>query len=146
MIRIFKLSIFCGKRDHFTGCAPSGPFPADRIFVRTKGIPGTSLQTGFPRVTARVDGTPIRVAGFTRYVAAKSGKTVAEVGASGYYNEDWGKRVDLQTKGFVLWCAEEEMRVAPWRKVPSPRTCGLSVSAAANEAEAVQLVLKAGAQ
>lgn len=37
------------------------------------------------------------------------------------------------------------MRVAPWRKVPSPRTCGLSVSAAANEAEAVQLVLKAGA-
>lgn len=98
MIRIFKLSIFCGKRDHFTGCAPSGPFPADRIFVRTKGIPGTSLQTGFPRVTARVEGTPIRVAGFTRYVAAKSGKTVAEVGASGYYNEDWGKRVDFRRK------------------------------------------------
>ena len=138
--------VTCGKRDHFTGCAPAGLFPADSIFVRTKGSAGTSLQTGFPRVVARIDGDPMRAAGFTRYFEAKSGRMVAEIGASDYYNEDWGERIDVWTKGFTLWGAEEEMRIAPWRKVPSRRTSGLSVSAAANEAEAVQLVMKAGAR
>ena len=136
----------CGKRDHFTGYAPSNLFPADRIFVRTRGTAGTSLQTGFPRVVARIDGAPVRAAGFTRYFEAKSGKMVAEIGASDYYNEDWGERLDILTNGFTLWGAEEEMRVAPWRKVPTRRTRGLAVSAAANEAEAVQLVVKAGAR
>ena len=136
----------CGKRDHFTGHAPSSLFPADRIFVRTRGSAGTSLQTGIPRVVARIDGAPVRAAGFTRYFEAKSGKMVAEIGASDYYNEDWGERVDIRTNGFTLWGAEEEMRVAPWRKVPTRRTRGLAVSAAANEAEAVQLVVKAGAR
>lgn len=138
--------VSCGKRDHFTGRVPDAMFPAERMFVRIKGTAGTSLQTGFPRIAARIDGAPFRAAGFTRYVNAKSGKILAEVGASDYYNEDWGKRLDVRTKGFGLWCADEEMRVAPWRKAPQQRTRGLSVSAAANEAEAVQLVMKAGAK
>ncbi|MBR6587736.1 MAG: hypothetical protein IKK82_09980, partial [Kiritimatiellae bacterium] len=138
--------VVCGKRDHFTGNAPAGLFPADRIFVRTKGSAGTSLQTDFPRVVARIDGYPIRAAGFTRYFEAESGKLVAEIGASDYYNEDWGERIDVRSNGFALWSAEEEMRVAPWRKVPFRRTRGLAVSAAANEAEAVQLVIKAGSR
>ena len=134
----------CGKRDVFSAAADAGIFPAERVYVRVRGVSGTSLQTGFPRVTARIGGRRMRAAGFTRYVDAKSGETLCEVGASGYYDEDWGKTIDIPSGAFTLWRADEEMRVAPWRSAPAERAKGLAVSAAANEAEAVQLVVKAG--
>ncbi|MBQ5795274.1 MAG: hypothetical protein IIW14_04690 [Kiritimatiellae bacterium] len=77
----------CGKRDIFSAAAAAGIFPAERVYLRVRGVGGTSLQTGFPRVTARIDGTRLRAAGFTRYVDEKSGDTVCEVGASDYYSE-----------------------------------------------------------
>lgn len=134
----------CGKRDIFRGRAPADMFPADRVYLRTKGAPGTSLQTGFPRVVARIDGTPFRAAGFTRYVERESGVEVGEVGAPDYYDESQGKTVYSRPGAFALWGADEEVRVAPWRSVPAQRARGLMVSAAANEAESVQLVMKAG--
>ena len=135
----------CGKRDIFSGSAPAEMFPAERIYVRVVGVGGTSLQTGFPRVTAKIDGKVLRAAGFTRYIDEKTGEKVTEVGASGYYDESWGEAIAVDGDGFVLWRADEEMRVAPWRSAPKTEVRGLTVSAAANEAEAVQLVVKAGA-
>ena len=132
------------KRDIFSALLPVDIFPASSLYVRVLGAAGTSLQVGYPRITARIDGAPMRAAGFTRYVDAVTGETVGEVAEPGYYDESWGKTIDVPAKGFTLWRAEEEMRVPPWRAAPQARTRGLSVAAAANEAEAVQLVLKAG--
>lgn len=133
----------CGKRDIFSGTVPAGVFPAEGIYLRVKGTPGTSLQTGFPRVTARIDGKPFRAAGATRYLDASTRACIGEVGAPAYYDENWGRLIDAETRGFALWRADEEMRVAPWRAPPREKTRGLTIAAAANEAEAVQLVIKA---
>ena len=135
----------CGKRDIFFASASAGLFPAERIYVRVVGTGGTSLQTGFPRVTAKIDGKVLRAAGFTRYVDEKTGELAGEVSASGYYDESWGEAIAAAGDGFVLWRADEEMRVAPWRSAPKSEVRGLTVGAAANEAEAVQLVVKARA-
>lgn len=133
----------CGKRDIFSGKVPAAVFPADKVLLRVKGTAGTSLQTRFPVVTAKIDGAPLRTAGFTRYVNAETDAVVGEVSEPWYYDEDWGRAVDVTAENFTLWRAEEEKRVAPRRKAPTVRTRGLTVSAAANEAEAVQLVVKA---
>ena len=133
------------SRNESAGIAPGELLPAKRMFVRVTGDTVCGLQAGFPSVVARIDGRPFRAAGFTRYCDAESGKVVGEVPEPDYYDENWGQALDAETKGFALWTAEEEMRVAPWRGVPSAKTKGVAIAAAANEAEAVQLVVKAGA-
>ncbi len=136
----------CDGRGVFSGKAPADLLPASRLFVRTLGGSPCSLATGFPVVEATIDGEPFRGAGSTRYVDAETGETVGEIPAPDYYADDWGEVLDVAADGLSLWRADEEMRVAPWRALPQERVAGLSVSAAANEAEAVQLVVKAGGE
>ena len=136
----------CNGRGVFSGNAPADILPAERLFVRTRGGTPCSLATGFPSVEATIDGEPFRAAGFTRYVDAATGKTFGEVPLPDYYLDDWGEVLcDAPNGAFSVWRADEEMRVAPWRPLPSARARGLEISAAANEAEAVQLVVRAGA-
>ena len=126
------------------GRVPDDMLPAELLFVRTECSKGGSLSTGFPVVEATIAGDPFRAAGFTRYVDAETGSTIGEIAAPDYYDEDWGEALDVQGNGCVLWRADEEMRVAPWRRAPTAKADKLQISAAANEAEAVQLVVKAG--
>ena len=136
----------CDGRGVFSGNAPADILPAERLFVRTRGGTPCSLATGFPVVEATIDGAPFRAAGFTRYVDAATGETFGEVPLPDYYLDDWGETLHDDPNGaFSLWRADEEMRVAPWRPLPAARVRSLEVSAAANEAEAIQLVVRAGA-
>lgn len=134
------------SRAESVGVAPVALLPAERMFVRVAGDSVCSLQAGFPSVVARIDGRPLRAAGYTRYVDATSGEVLGGVSEPDYYDENWGRALDVKTGGFALWTAEEEMRVAPWRGVPEKRAQCVAIAAAANEAEAAQLVVKAGAR
>ena len=134
----------CGGKGRFPSRVPDDLLPASRLFVRTLGEPVCSLALGFPSVKATIDGEPFRAAGSTKYVDAETGELVGEVPAPDYYAEDWGEALAVPAEGFTLWRAEEEMRVAQWRRAPMAKADKLQVSAAANEAEAVQLVVKAG--
>ena len=136
----------CRGRGAASGRLPDGVLPAVRVFVRIRGGDGCSGTVGYPAVTARFDGEPLRAAGCTRYVDAETGALAGEVRAPDYYDDGWGKAIGVAAPGFEIWRADEEMRVAPFRAVPKEKSRGLSVSAAANEAEAVQLVVKAGAR
>ncbi len=136
----------CGGKGRFPGRAPDDLLPASRLFVRTLGEPVCSLALGFPSVKATIDGEPFRAAGSTKYVDAETGETVGEVPAPDYYVEDWGEALAVPAEGFMLWRADEEMRVAPWRRAPAAKAEALFLSEAANEAESVQLVVKAAAK
>ena len=123
---------------------PDDILPASHVFVRTLGESVCSMALGFPSVKATIDGEPFRAAGSTHYVDAETGETVGEIPAPDYYAEDWGEALDVPAPGFTLWRADEEMRVAPWRRAPTAKAAALAIAAAANEAESVQLVVKAG--
>ena len=133
-------------RGSFTGRAPADILPAERMFVRIRGCAVCAGTVGFPSVKASIDGEPFRAAGFTRYVDAETGEPVGNIPAPDYYDESWGRAIPVSAPGFSLWRADAEMRVSPWRRLPSEIARGLAVSAAANEAEAVQLVVKADAR
>jgi len=132
-------------RDSFRGQLPPEVFPAECLHVRVVGDSPCSLQCGFPSLVAQIDGEPLRMAGVTRYRDAETGEVIGAVERPDYYDEDWGRRINAALPGgAVLWRADSGRHVAPWRQAPTDACKGLSVSAAANEAEAVQLVVKAG--
>ena len=128
------------------GSVPGEMLPAERLLVRVRGGGVCSGTAGYPSVEARIDGAPLRAAGFTRYVDAATGELAGEVPMPDYYDDGWGKAICTTAQGLTLWRADEEMRVAPTRPAPREKAPGLAVSAAANEAEAVQLVVRGGAE
>ncbi len=123
---------------------PSDFFPADAVSVRAAGGKNASLQLYSYCFDGKVDGMPECVFGSTRYVDASTGELVEQVRASTYYDEDYGERV-AASDGIVCWCASSARKVPQRRRPPSAaaKDEGIWIRTAANESEAVQVVVSA---
>jgi len=119
---------------------PTSLFPAESVQVRITGMPRTELQVYGYSFDGTVDGEPVSVIGATRYVDAATGELVEQIRASTYFDEDYGDRL-AEKDGVVLWRASSARKVPQRRALPPDGKGGLVIRTAANEAEAVQLVV-----
>lgn len=116
-------------------------FPADEIYVRVRGECAKGVQLGGYGFSADVDGEKRFVSGSTVY--ADVGETVVapELTVPEYYRTDYGELLPGSSPSLALWRAESGWKVPRDRAVPSMKAAGITMSMAANETEAVQLVL-----
>ena len=122
---------------------PAAFFPAKEVFVRYRALGDSSLQIGSAEFEAKVDGKRVRAFGRTELVDAESGETL-DVGREPFAaREDFGTRLPGGKDGVRLWSASSGWKVMRTRDVPVMARETLRVSASANEAEAVQLVVRA---
>ena len=121
---------------------PPTLFPAASTHVRLRGLPKTTLQVYGYSFDGTVDGTPVYALGSTRYVDVATGELAEQIRASSYYDEDYGERLTAQD-GIVCWRASSARKVPQRRRPPAvaAQDGGLWIRTAANESEAVQLVV-----
>ena len=123
---------------------PASMFPCDSVFVRLSGGTNCTLQIAHYNLKGTVDGSPLRLSGETRFLAADSGEVFAEVEPSAFMDDSYGAQV-ASGGGARLWTASSGRKVTRSRPAPARETRGLVLRAAANEAESVQLVVHADA-
>ncbi len=120
--------------------APASLFPAQELQVRLRGESNAFLQIHSYTFDAPIDGEVMWASGNTRYISEKTGKDVGGSVLSPYFDDSYGEM--LVGDGAVkLWRASSGRKVPPNRSLPSARAESLEVRTAANEAEAVQLVV-----
>ena len=121
---------------------PSDFFPCETVFVRLTGGTNGTIQIAHYNLKGSVDGTPVRMFGETRYVEKESGRTFAKIGRSFYDDENYGALI-ASGDGVNLWAAVSGRKVVRTRPAPAKKGRGLMMRTAANEAESVQLVVRA---
>ena len=118
---------------------PDSLFPADDLFVRFVGVDGGGLQLNSYRLKSRIDGRPVFASGSTRYLA-EDGSLIAECRPSALHDDSYGELV-ASKDGISLWRASSGWKVSRRRPVPKAAAKAVTVRAAANESESVQLVV-----
>lgn len=121
---------------------PASMFPAERINVRLSAKDAVNLQVGAYVFSGTVDGEPVRFVGATRYYERDTGKVDTQIAPSFIDDERFGEAVG-ETAAFGVWTASSCRKVMRWRRFPAKRTDGVVIRTAANEAEPVQLVVRA---
>ena len=121
---------------------PGDMFPCDSVFVRLTGGTNGTIQIAHYNLKATVDGAPLRMAGATRYVEKDGGKAFAEIGPSFFDDDSYGSLLAADGKASI-WAAQSGRKVVRTRPAPKTKGAALAVRAAANEAESVQLVVRA---
>ena len=116
-------------------------FPAERFFVRVRGMKTVGVQLGTYSVSAEVDGRRMFVSGATEYADVGGPAAPPEFAVPEFYRADYGELVPDTSSSLALWRADSGWRIPQDRDLPTVRSKGLELSMAANEAEAVQLVL-----
>ena len=120
---------------------PAGLFPCEGLWVRFRGLKPCALQIPCYAVDATIDGEPVNRHGAVEYVDDTTGACVAAIKASEYFREDYGARLPCSTDTLTLWTASSGWKIPRRRALPEETTGMVSLKTAANEAEAVQLVL-----
>ena len=116
-------------------------FPAERLFVRVRGVKASGVQLGGYAFAAQVDGAPVFLEGNTVYVDAGKDAPAPKFAVPEYYRSDYGELVPDTSSSLRLWRANSAWKIPRDRIVPTARSKGLELSMAANETESVQLVL-----
>lgn len=120
---------------------PGSLFPCDEVFVRLSGGEGCTVQVAHYNLKGMVDGKPARLFGSTE-LCGEDGTVLAKVGPSAFDEGTYGMLV-AKDRGIRLWTASSGRKVTRTRLPPKSRGGVMSVCAAANEAESVQLVVNA---
>ena len=122
---------------------PASLAGAQDVFVRILGDGGrkTGVQIYGYKTEISFEGAPAGFCGSTRYYEMESGKLFGEVKAHWLFDEDYGELLPGSGDGIALWRASSGRKVPRWRKAPAKKCRGLGIRTAANEAEAVQLVI-----
>lgn len=127
----------------FTTNAPASLFPADAVWVRFRGAADCSLQIPSYSFDAKIDGAPTMAFGGVDYVANGTGAVVASIKAPTFYDdESYGELLPAGTGSVALWTASSGWKIPRTRALPKAKAGCVRVSAAVNEAEAVQLVVR----
>lgn len=119
----------------------SGMFPADSIYTRVRGVNAKGIQLGAYGFSGEVTGAPKFVSGATVYTDAGSKVDAPGFTMPEYYRHDYGELLPDTSSALALWRASSGWRIPRDRILPTVKSKGLELSMAANEAEAVQLVL-----
>lgn len=123
---------------------PNDLLPARVLDVCLRGGDDCGLQVMNYVFSACVDGAEAFAIGESSYVADGSGEVVAHVAPPSLYRDGYGARLPaVRGAPFEPWCAEAEWKVARFTPCPVARTNALEMSLAANETEAMQLILRA---
>ena len=120
---------------------PASLFPADTLFVRVRGDDPCQLQIHRVSFDGMFDGELVSAVGATRYEEESSGKLLCKTSGCAYYSSDYGEMLTTGSGDIRLWRASSGWKIPRRRTLPDAKARGISVMMAANEAEAVQLVV-----
>lgn len=120
---------------------PVDLLPADRLFVRVVGQAECSLQIYACSFEATFAGEPVNGCGAAQFVSETTGRVVAEVKACEYFRDDYGERLTAAEAPVALWRASSGWKIPRFRRLPTATASAVRVATAANEAEAVQIVV-----
>ena len=122
---------------------PAAMLPAKRLFARVKGCPGAQAKLRQYMFDARFGGPRAFGFGSTAYFDAKTGRKLFEVKPWAYLNDtESGALISPHPKGIACWSQSSGRKVFRGRPLPTDKARAIKVSAACNEAEAVQLVVR----
>ena len=120
---------------------PKSLFPAENVYVR---FGGERLMVDGYTFTGDVDGSPVYLAGETKYVNEQDDSVfISEEAGPDVLEEACGARLPAVMPGGVLWTASSGWKIPRRRLAPTATVDAVRVKTAANEAEAVQLCLTA---
>ncbi len=122
---------------------PAKMFPCDEMLLRLRmeGKPKERMHVSMVGFSGHFEGRPARLAGATRFVEKDTGAVFLEASPNDYRVETFGERLPVEADGIAFWRASSGRKVFRDAAVPSDKADALAVKTAANEAEAVQLVL-----
>ncbi|MBR4938454.1 MAG: DUF4091 domain-containing protein [Kiritimatiellae bacterium] len=121
---------------------PAKLFPSAEMLLRLRmeGAPKERIHIGMLGFSGHFEGRPARMAGRTRFVEKATGAVFLEAGSLDYRVDTFGERLPA-AEGIQLWRASSGRKVMRDAEVPSATAGEVVVKTAANEAEAVQLVI-----
>ncbi|MBR1837845.1 MAG: DUF4091 domain-containing protein [Kiritimatiellae bacterium] len=123
---------------------PASVFPAETLRFRWHVSPkNTALHVISYSLDAKLQGPPASMHGVTRYISDADGRDVGGSTRNPYFDEDYGELVGGD-RAIALWRASSGRKIPPGRHPPAKRAGGVAIRTAANEAEAVQLVVTPG--
>ncbi|MBR3924174.1 MAG: hypothetical protein IKJ45_13735, partial [Kiritimatiellae bacterium] len=122
---------------------PLKMFPCNEMLLRLRmeGKPKERMHVSMVGFSGHFEGRPARLAGATRFVEKDTGAVFLEASPNDYRVETFGERLPVEADGIAFWRASSGRKVFRDAAVPSDKADALAVKTAANEAEAVQLVL-----
>ena len=129
------------RSDTFEADLPSGLLPARELFVRFRGDKPCSLQIYNYAFEAAFDGPSVSMVGSTAFVDEVSGREVCALPAPKFFDEGYGERF-VENNELNVWRASSGWKIPRGRALPTTAVDELLVKTAANEAEAVQLVVR----
>ena len=121
---------------------PSEALASPQVFIRFRVLPKGWLRLQGYSFEAEIDGEPVYLAGGTRYVDEESGEVFAKVDPPSFYATGYGAVLDVKDAPFAAWTALSGWKVPKAHPLPSAKTNAVRVAAAANETEAVQVLLR----
>ena len=125
---------------------PADALGSDEVYVKTSVVPKGWMRLQGYSFSAETDGSPAYFAGNTKYVDAETGKEFARVDKPVFYSSGYGAMLDAGKAPFAAWTALSGWKVPKDIPLPSGRTDAVRVAAAANETEAVQMILRPAAE
>ena len=121
---------------------PAAILPAKTLFVRLAVAPKGWMRFFGYSLSGTVDGEPVFLAGSSRYIDGENGTEFVRVDAPCFYTTGYGARLDARGMPFDAWTALSGWKIPKSHPLPDAKATAVRVSAAANEAEAVQLMLR----
>ena len=124
---------------------PGSIFPADSVFLRMTHL-GARSKNALCRVfeihfDGEIDGEPVYLAGATEYIEKGTGQIFESFDTHKFRVAKPGALLPCATRDVAVWGVSSGYKIFRDTMVPTDRTSALRVSAAANEAESVQLVI-----
>ncbi|MGN0847237.1 MAG: glycoside hydrolase domain-containing protein [Kiritimatiellia bacterium] len=120
---------------------PAALLPAKELFVCLRGGAGCALQIHHLSFEATFDGAPAAACGTTKFVDEATGQVVCETQSPKFYESGYGEMLPSRDGAVTLWRASSGWKIPRGRSLPTARADCLALKTAANEAEAVQLVV-----
>ena len=121
---------------------PASMLPAKSLFVKMTVAPKGWMRFLGYSFSGNVDGPSAYLAGSSHYVDGENGKEFATIAAPCFYTAGYGARLETPGMPFGAWTALSGWKVPKAHPLPDAKADAVRVAAAANEAEAVQLILR----
>ena len=123
---------------------PADFLPCKELYVRIIGRGTGDFRVESYQLSAAVGNAPVHVVGQTDWIDIKTGKAIPMPGDPVPVPVVGACVPGDDPSGLRLWTCDAGWKVMPDSPVPTARTKGVAVRLAANETEAVQLVLRSG--
>ena len=121
---------------------PAALLPAKVLFVKLTVAPQGWMRFLGYSFSGNVDGPEAFLAGASRYVDAENDTEYARIDAPCFYASGYGARLEASGMPLDVWTALSGWKIPKVHPLPEAKADAVRVAAAANEVEAVQLILR----